>query len=184
MDKTDFYIYQSIFNEMPFFEETNYSKTNFNFDSFYNELALYIEKKEEIFSKIPTCYRCETEVKNEIKKQWFLDIKNLVERIKLSNVNFIPFSILGEINSMKEKFTFWCISRQLKFGHKIPNYCQICNNFVDTNFHCEEEIIEEVFDAWFISSLCSVYHKRMTDIVSIRQTVINKTHIYNLFLDI
>ena len=157
IDKTDFYIYQSIFNEIPFVETKNIEKIDLNL------LSSYIEKVEDIISSTPRCYRCNTEIVNTMKKQWFLDLKLMSKDIELSNIKLFPNSLEEEIILLKEKINFWCISRQLKFGHQIPLYCDICNSFVDKCFCKNKEHIEkEVFDSWFVSSLCSIYHYEKT----------------------
>lgn len=156
LDKKDFYIYESIFNKTPILK--NYYK-----DIQIDSLNKYIYKTEYVTSNIPVCYRCNYEITNTIKKQWFVDLQSMSKNIVLENIELFPDTLKEEIQFLQLNTHFWCISRQLKFGHPIPHYCDLCNKFIDKSCSHEKQQ-KEVFDSWFVSSLCSIYHYEKTGI--------------------
>ena len=123
-------------------------------------------KIEDYTHNVGTCYRCHTTIETIVSKQWFVDMKPLVEpaleMVRSGKVKFVPERFDKNYYHWMENIRDWCISRQLWWGHRIPvYYCDDCGGTF-----CEEHTPEkcpacggklrqdeDVLDTWFSSGL-------------------------------
>jgi len=99
-----------------------------------------IERVQEFFHQVPTCYRCSRKIETIPSKQWFLKMDKLAKiaegEVKSGRVKFHPKRFEKIYFDRLKNMRDWCISRQLWWGHKIP--------LRET---------EDVLDTWFSSAL-------------------------------
>ena len=111
--------------------------------------------------------RCGTTVEPMIKPQWFVRMKEMaqaaIDTLKEGNLTFVPERFDKTYLHWLENIRDWCISRQLWWGHRIPDYyCDECGETVVarempqkcpkcgcTHFHQDEDTL----DTWFSSAL-------------------------------
>ena len=97
-----------------------------------------LEKTEDLAHNVGHCERCGTTVEPLYSRQWFLKMKELAERakkaIKDGKVKIYPDKWDSDIVGWLENIRDWNISRQLWWGHQIPDS-------------------EDVLDTWFSSAL-------------------------------
>ena len=97
-----------------------------------------LEKTEEIIHSVGHCERCGTIIEPLYSKQWFLKMKELAELakkgIKGGSVRIHPEKWKGPYLNWLENIKDWNISRQLWWGHRIPDS-------------------DDVLDTWFSSAL-------------------------------
>jgi len=124
-------------------------------------------KTEKHKSLVGVCYRCSTVIEPVISQQTFLRLTDLVEDgIKaLENSELEIYPKFGEkvYAEWCRKITDWCISRQLAWGHQIPEYrCDNCGNscyakkMPEKCSICESRVMKQstdVLDTWFSSCL-------------------------------
>ncbi|WOX79427.1 class I tRNA ligase family protein [Candidatus Shikimatogenerans bostrichidophilus] len=98
----------------------------------------YLVKKEKIIRKIAYSDRSNTIIENKLSSQWFLKMKYLIKPVlkKKKNIIFYPKNKYNNlcnkwINNIKD----WNISRQLKWGHRIPVYYYKNNLVVAKNLN-------------------------------------------------
>ena len=100
----------------------------------------FILKEEEYKTNLPISQRSGAIIEPLLSLQWFLDIPSMIKEIEKDNKNFLsdvkisPLIYYDNLVSWKDIAHEWCISRQLWWGHKIPNS-------------------NSVLDTWFSSSL-------------------------------
>lgn len=89
--------------------------------------------------------------------QWYLDMSqlanNLIQHIKSGNIKIIPENETKTLLHFLENIEPWCISRQIKWGHRLPIWTngtdiQISETPIDG--YIQEE---GCLDTWFSSSL-------------------------------
>ncbi|KAG1655791.1 Valine--tRNA ligase, mitochondrial 1 [Nymphon striatum] len=88
-------------------------------------LGLFREKEPHKIS-IPVCSRSGDVVEKFPKSQWFLNCQSMATKA----INYVKSGQLELIPKHREKVWFnwleknkdWCLSRQLKWGHRIPAY--------------------------------------------------------------
>lgn len=89
--------------------------------------------------------------------QWYLDMSqmanNLIKHIQTGNINIIPANENKTLLHFLENIEPWCISRQIKWGHRLPIWTkgddiQISDTPIDG--YTQEE---GCLDTWFSSSL-------------------------------
>ncbi len=88
-----------------------------------------IDKIEPYEHKVPKCERCNTVVQPMVSSQWFVDVeeaaKKNVDAVKNGDMKFIPSRFENTFFRWMENIRPWCISRQLRWGHRIPVwYCE------------------------------------------------------------
>jgi len=104
-----------------------------------------LEKVEEYSHAVPRCDRCDTLVQPMVSEQWFVDVKEAAdasfEAIDSNKINIVPqrfkktfYQWLGDIQP-------WCISRQLRWGHRIPVWT--CENWHQNVF--DEDVVLEKY---------------------------------------
>ena len=96
-----------------------------------------------------------------IKKQWFVKMKPLAEKVlkfqddKEKKVNFVPKRFEKTLRHWMEISYDWCISRQLWWGHRIPAWYKDGEIYVGMEAPKEEGWVQDddVLDTWFSSAL-------------------------------
>ena len=124
-------------------------------------------KIEDYSHNVGTCYRCHTTVEPMIKKQWFVNMQELIkpasEGVKNGDIKLIPERMEKTYFNWTDNIRDWCISRQLWWGHQIPAYyCDDCGEVVvakskpsvcpkcgKTHFTQDPDTL----DTWFSSAL-------------------------------
>jgi valyl-tRNA synthetase len=125
-----------------------------------------IEKIEPHLNSVGHCYRCDTIIEPYLSKQWFIDMKKIVQKpidtVKNKEIQFIPERWEKLYFDWMENIRPWCISRQIWWGHRIPVwYCQDCEKEIISSTtpdtcSCGSKNItqdEDVLDTWFSSAL-------------------------------
>ena len=136
----------------------------------------YLLKQEEVDQNVGQCWRCKTPVEILVKKQWFVAVRDLIEKTKVAadEMRWVPEHMKSRMVNWADSMEWdWCISRQRIFATPIPVwYCKDCGKVilpdvedlpidptVDKPTHacecgCEEFIAEEdVLDTWMDSSI-------------------------------
>ena len=136
----------------------------------------YLLKKEEVDQNVGQCWRCKTPVEILLKEQWFVAVRDLIEKTKVAadEMNWVPEHMKSRMVNWADSMEWdWCISRQRIFATPIPVwYCKDCGKVilpdvedlpidptVDNPKHaCEcgfEEFVPEVdvLDTWMDSSI-------------------------------
>ena len=122
---------------------------------------------EDHTHNVGTHDRCKTTVEPMIKQQWFVKmdelIKPAVEGVKNGDIELIPASMDKTYYNWTDNIRDWCISRQLRWGHRIPAYyCKDCGEMtvsretVCTCPKCGSANVEQdpdTLDTWFSSAL-------------------------------
>ena len=136
----------------------------------------YLLKQEEVDQNVGQCWRCKTPVEILLKEQWFVAVRDLIEKTKVAadEMKWVPEHMKSRMVNWADSMEWdWCISRQRIFATPIPVwYCKDCGNVilpdvedlpidptVDKPKHacecgCEEFIPEvDVLDTWMDSSI-------------------------------
>ena len=136
----------------------------------------YLLKKEEVDQNVGQCWRCKTPVEILLKEQWFVAVRDLIEKTKVAadEMNWVPEHMKSRMVNWADSMEWdWCISRQRIFATPIPVwYCKDCGKVilpdvedlpidptVDKPKHacecgCEEFVPEvDVLDTWMDSSI-------------------------------
>ena len=136
----------------------------------------YLLKKEQVDQNVGQCWRCKTPVEILLKEQWFVAVRDLIEKTKVAanEMNWVPEHMKSRMINWADSMEWdWCISRQRIFATPIPVwYCKDCGKVilpdaedlpidptVDKPKHacecgCEEFIPEvDVLDTWMDSSI-------------------------------
>lgn len=118
-------------------------------------------KEEPIIHSVGHSERTGVMVEPMIKKQWFVKMRDLADRVlenqnnKETKVNFVPPRYEKTMNHWMEITYDWCISRQLWWGHRVPAWYKDDKVYVGMEAPKEEGWTqdEDVLDTWFSSAL-------------------------------
>lgn len=136
----------------------------------------YLVKQEQVDQNVGQCWRCKTPIEILVKKQWFVAVRDLIQKTKdaADEMNWMPEHMKSRMVNWADSMEWdWCISRQRIFATPIPVwYCKDCGKVIlpdvedlpidptqDEPKHacecgCEEFIGEEdVLDTWMDSSI-------------------------------
>lgn len=136
----------------------------------------YLVKQEQVDQNVGQCWRCKTPIEILVKKQWFVAVRELIEKTKVAadEMNWVPEHMKSRMMNWADSMEWdWCISRQRIFATPIPVwYCKDCGEVIlpeaedlpvdptsDKPKHpCKcgyEEFIpeEDVLDTWMDSSI-------------------------------
>ena len=136
----------------------------------------YLVKQEQVDQNVGQCWRCKTPIEILVKKQWFVAVRDLIQKTKdaADEMNWMPEHMKSRMVNWADSMEWdWCISRQRIFATPIPVwYCKDCGKVIlpdvedlpidptqDKPKHacecgCEEFIPEEdVLDTWMDSSI-------------------------------
>lgn len=83
-----------------------------------------LEKVEKHTHNIPYCERSDTRIQPLLSRQWFVDVKEpaakVLEALDSKTVNVYPERFVHDFHNRLDNVQPWCISRQLRRGHRIP----------------------------------------------------------------
>jgi len=127
--------------------------------------GLVVKIDENYKHVVKKCYKCESVIEPQIKDQWFLKMKTLVEpaikAIEDGEIEYIPEHYKKISLHWLKNILDWNISRQIVWGIPIPaKVCTKCDegivdveNKVTTCPKCGSEVRQETdtFDTWFSS---------------------------------
>ncbi len=118
-------------------------------------------KIEKIEHNLPFSSRTNTLIEPVLSKQWFLKTKKWSKIMiqKKNEINFYPQKYHKNFLNWMEKCEDWCISRQLKWGHRLPVYYNSKNEIkvsLSKPLNNEWKQSNDVLDTWFSSGLWSL----------------------------
>ena len=128
-----------------------------------------LEKIEPHTSVIPRGDRSGSVIEPYLTEQWYVKIDSLakpaIEAVENKSIQFIPENYENIYFSWMRDIKDWCISRQLRWGHRIPAWYDEQNNVyvAQTEEAAREKYKlpasitlrqdEDVLDTWFSSAL-------------------------------
>ncbi len=114
-----------------------------------------VEKEEEITHNISKCYRCGSTIEPLLSKQWFLKMKPLAQKaisaIKRGEIKYSPERWREIALEWLENIRDWCISRQIWWGHEVPE--KISEQTGANSAAGSSAERTDTFDTWFSSAL-------------------------------
>ncbi len=104
-----------------------------------------LEKVEEYVHNVPRCDRCKTLVQPMVSEQWFVDVKEAadagIKAISEKAINVVPERFNKTFYQWLSDIQPWCISRQLRWWHRIPVWT--CENN-HTNVFNEDTLLKQL----------------------------------------
>ena len=126
----------------------------------------FLVKIEEHTHNVGACYRCGTTIEPRVSLQWFVKMADLakpaIKAVEDGEVKFVPKRFEKNYFNWMNDIRYWCISRQLWWGHQIPAfYCDDCGEMVVTKEDhavcpkCGKPMRQDpdTLDTWFSSAL-------------------------------
>ena len=102
-----------------------------DYASFIEELETrgHLVKTEDYETSVPHCERCNTRIEPLVSKQRFVDVQEYahqsIDAVKTGATTIHPARFNKTFFDWLENIRPWCISRQLRWGHRIPvRYCE------------------------------------------------------------
>ena len=90
----------------------------------------FLTKKEKVDQNVGQCWRCKTPIEILVKKQWFVAVKEMNEKIidAAEGMEWMPEHMKTRLLNWTGSMDWdWCISRQRIFATPIPVwYCSDC----------------------------------------------------------
>src|SRR5260370_13036057 len=99
-----------------------------------------IVKTEDYVVPLVYCQRCDPGVEPLISKQWFVKMLPLATpamgAVRYNQMKIVPERFNKVYMDWLENIHDWCISRQLWWGHRIPDwYCDNCRQMTVSREH-------------------------------------------------
>ncbi|MCC7554003.1 MAG: valine--tRNA ligase [Methanobacteriaceae archaeon] len=94
----------------------------------------YLLKQENVDQNVGKCWRCKTPIEILVKKQWFIAVRELTNKIKdaVNDMNWVPEHMKSRLLNWADSMEWdWCVSRQRIFATPIPVwYCADCGEII------------------------------------------------------
>ncbi len=123
-----------------------------------------LEKVEEHVHKVPYCDRCWTRIQPMVSLQWFVDVSEAaqasIEAVKSWVVKIHPDRFNKTYFDWLENIKPWCISRQLRWGHRIPVW-QCESNHI--NVFDDEKVLELIWNKKWNAILTMIIFNLIAD---------------------
>ena len=129
------------------------------------EAGLFKEE-EKMTHSVGKCYRCKTVVEPYLSAQWFVKMKPMADKAldawRKGDIVFYPRKWENTYSHWLENIRDWCVSRQIRWGHRIPAwYCECGETIVSREDpsccpKCGSKNLTQdpdVLDTWFSSWL-------------------------------
>lgn len=101
----------------------------------------------EYENSVPHCERCGHKIEPMASEQWFVDVNEYAEKsmqaIDTAQVHIHPERFINTFHQWLDNIKPWCISRQLRWGHRIPAWMNEQGDIVAA----DEDTIYEKFIA-------------------------------------
>lgn len=134
----------------------------------------YMDKLEDYTNQVGYSERTDVMIEQRLSMQWWCNMESLakpaLEVVMNDDIKFYPAKYKNTYKHWMANIRDWCISRQLRWGHRIPAWYDEKGNFViakteeeaiekfktqHPTFKSEENITQDndVLDTWFSSWL-------------------------------
>lgn len=108
----------------------------------------YIEKVEEYKNQVGYSERTNVVIEPRLSMQWWCNMETLakpaLEAVMSDEIKFYPAKYKNTYRHWMSNIKDWCISRQLRWGHRIPAWYDEQGNFVIAK--TEEEALKKMSD--------------------------------------
>ena len=88
----------------------------------------YLLKKEEVDQNVGQCWRCKTPVEILLKEQWFVAVRDLIEKTKVAadEMKWVPEHMKSRMVNWADSMEWdWCISIVEKSFYQMLKTCQL-----------------------------------------------------------